>query len=46
MKKVFTLLFTVIISLNLAAQSPNKISYQAVVRDAVNDLVSNQIVGL
>ena len=45
MKKVFTFFTVVFIALNVFSQSPNKISYQAVVRNASGVLVSNQIVG-
>ena len=43
MHKVFTICAAIFISLNISAQSPEKISYQAVIRDSDNVLVSNQI---
>lgn len=46
MKKCFTL-FILLLSFNtLRAQSPKKISYQAVIRNAANALVSNTMVGI
>lgn len=46
MKKLFTTLFTVALGLNLMAQSPDLMSYQAVIRDASNNLVSNSAVSV
>ena len=46
MKKLYTLLASFIITLNLFAQAPEKMSYQAVVRDANNALIMNQAVGM
>ncbi len=46
MKKIFTFLGVVLLTATLWAQSPEKISYQAVVRDAGNNLVINQSVGM
>jgi len=46
MKKVFTILVAVIISAGVFAQAPEKMSYQAVIRDLNNDLVTNQTVGM
>ncbi|WP_053002187.1 hypothetical protein [Kordia jejudonensis] len=46
MKKNITLLFAFILTFSVYAQSPEKISYQAVVRNASNDLVTNQTVGM
>lgn len=46
MKKIFTLLAAVLISAAVAGQSPQKMSYQAVVRDAANHLVVNHPVGM
>ncbi len=46
MKKLYTLLIGAALSANVAAQSPDKMSYQAVVRDAGNALVTNQSVGM
>ncbi len=45
MKKVYTLFTALFIALNVFSQSPNKISYQAVVRNASGVLMSNQIAG-
>jgi len=45
MKHIFTFL-TLVSSLVVFCQAPNAMSYQAVIRDANNDLVSNQSVGM
>ena len=46
MKKLLTLLAALSIALTLQAQSPEKISYQAMVRNSSNALVTNQAIGL
>jgi hypothetical protein len=46
MKKLYTLLVSFLITLTLFAQAPEKMSYQAVVRDANNVLIMNQAVGM
>ncbi len=52
MKKIFTfittaiLIATVFLPQHVAAQSPEKMSYQAIVRDAGNDLVTSTVVGM
>ena len=46
MKKLYTLLATVILTASLWAQAPQKFSYQSVIRDASNTLVVNQKVGV
>lgn len=46
MKKIFTLLLVLLIAKNNWAQAPQKISYQAVIRDGSNELVINQTVGM
>jgi Protein of unknown function (DUF1566) len=46
MKKVFTLSVAVILTATLWAQSPNKMSYQAVIRDASNKLITNTAVAM
>jgi hypothetical protein len=46
MKNLFILFVTAILSINIYAQSPEKMSYQAVVRDASNGLVANSAVGM
>ena len=45
MKNLFTL-FAIVISAIFMAQAPNLLSYQAVVRNAANQLVINQNVGV
>jgi uncharacterized protein (TIGR02145 family) len=44
MKKIFALSMVMIITFSLFSQSPQKLSYQAVIRDAGNALVINQVV--
>jgi uncharacterized protein (TIGR02145 family) len=46
MKRVFIISAAVLLALAVRAQSPDKMSYQAVVRDADNGLVANQAVGM
>lgn len=46
MKKLFILLVAVVLNFTAFAQVPEKISYQAVIRDSGNTLVSNQAVGI
>ena len=45
MKKLYTFLAAVLITASTFGQVPEQMSYQAVVRDAVGDLVTNQQVG-
>jgi hypothetical protein len=46
MKKLSTFVATVILTLSVVAQAPQKFSYQAVVRNSQGKLVSNAYVGL
>jgi len=46
MKKLFTLIASVVLISSVLAQSPEKMSYQAVVRDASDNLVTSQSIGL
>lgn len=46
MKKITITLFSLLFSLCLMAQAPQKISYQAVVRDADGQLITNSTVGM
>ncbi|MGV6845233.1 MAG: hypothetical protein ACWA42_03800 [Lutibacter sp.] len=46
MKKIMILFFVVLIATNIKAQSPQKMSYQAVIRDASNALITNTTVGM
>ena len=46
MKKVYWLLFLFSFLLKLTAQPPQKMSYQAVIRDASNNIVPNRTVGV
>lgn len=46
MKKIFTIMLTVLLTVTLWAQSPEKMSYQAVIRNASNNLVTSQSVGM
>ena len=46
MKNVYTFFTAVIVTANMFAQAPEKMSYQAVVRGADNELVASQAVGM
>jgi hypothetical protein len=46
MKRLFTLSVTILIAQSLFSQSPEKMTYQAVVRNASGNLVVNSIVGM
>jgi uncharacterized protein (TIGR02145 family) len=46
MKRVFTFIAAVLFTASGWTQSPEKMSYQAVIRDADNTLISNQVVGI
>ncbi|MCK4663320.1 MAG: hypothetical protein KAT68_10670, partial [Bacteroidales bacterium] len=46
MKQIFTILVAVLVTATLWAQSPEKMSYQAVVRDASDNLITNTYVGM
>ena len=46
MKRTFLLLATLILTTGLFAQSPEKMSYQSVVRDAIDKLVTNRNIGM
>ena len=46
MKKIFTLLTAVLLTATVFAQSPEKMSYQAVIRDSDDNLVVNTSVGM
>lgn len=46
MKKIFTILVAVFLTATVWAQSPNKMSYQAVIRNASNSLVSSTAVAM
>lgn len=46
MKKLFAVLTAVFLTATLWAQSPEKMSYQAVIRNSSNALVTNQAVGM
>ena len=46
MKKLYTLVTAVLLTASIWAQTPQKFSYQAVIRDAFNTLVANQKVGV
>jgi hypothetical protein len=46
MKQVFTFLVAVLLTASVFAQSPEKMSYQAVIRDASDNLVTSQAVGM
>lgn len=46
MRKLFTLLVAVLLTASVFAQAPEKMSYQAVIRDASDNLVTSQTVGM
>ena len=46
MKKLFTIFAAILLTASVFAQSPEKISYQAVVRDGSNNLVTSHAVGM
>ena len=46
MKKLYTLIAILLLNMAAFAQAPQKMSYQAVVRDAANGLIANQMVGM
>lgn len=46
MKNIYTLVITCLLSISAFAQAPEKMSYQAVVRDAANNLVASSSVGM
>ena len=46
MKKIITICAGILITLGISAQAPNKISYQAVIRNSSNTLVKNITVGM
>lgn len=46
MRKIYTLLTAIIITVSTYAQAPEKMSYQAVVRDGSNALVTSSSVGM
>jgi len=46
MKKIISIFAAILIGVSVFAQAPNKMSYQAVVRNNSNALVNNQVVGM
>ncbi len=46
MKRIYTILVAILITVTVWAQAPEKMSYQAVVRDANNQLVTNTSIGM
>jgi hypothetical protein len=46
MKRIFIIIAGVLLTASVFAQAPEKMSYQAVIRDADNNLVTNQAVGM
>lgn len=46
MKRIFTIAAALMMTASVWAQTPDKMSYQAVVRDASNALVATQAVGM
>jgi len=46
MKKIITICAAILMTASVFAQAPNKMSYQAVIRNASNVLVTNQAIGM
>ncbi len=46
MKQKFTLLLAVLLTASVFAQTPEKMSYQAVIRNSENTLITGQVVGM
>ena len=46
MRKLFTFLVAVLLTASVFAQSPEKMSYQAIIRNSSDQLVTNQTVGM
>lgn len=46
MRKIFTILTAILLTSSVIAQAPQKMSYQAVIRNAGNTLVTNHSVGM
>ncbi len=46
MRKIYTILVAILITSSVFAQAPQKMSYQAVIRDAGNSLVANHSIGM
>ena len=46
MKKVFIFLTVLLSAINAIAQSPERMSYQAIIRNGNNDLITGQLVGM
>ena len=46
MKKLLTIIVAVLLTASIFAQAPQKMSYQAVVRDGSNNLITNHAVGM
>ena len=46
MRKLFTILLAVFLTATVWAQSPNKMSYQAVIRDASDNLITDTQIGM
>ncbi|MEI8204654.1 MAG: hypothetical protein WCH34_16670 [Bacteroidota bacterium] len=46
MKKIFTVLAAVLLTASVFAQTPQKMSYQAVIRNSSNQLIQNHSVGM
>jgi hypothetical protein len=46
MKKIITICAVILMAASVFGQAPQKMSYQAVIRDATNALVANQTVGM
>ena len=46
MKKIITIIAAIVLTVNVFAQAPQKMSYQAVIRNNSNALVTSTVVGV
>ena len=46
MRKIYTLITALLLTTSIWAQSPEKMSYQAVIRNSSDDLITNTAVGM
>lgn len=46
MKKIYIVIFAIVLSAGTYAQAPEMLSYQAIVRDAADNLVASSAIGM
>ncbi|MBU1014759.1 MAG: DUF1566 domain-containing protein [Bacteroidetes bacterium] len=46
MRNIYAILFTVLVTASVFAQTPTKMSYQAVIRNSSSQLITNQFIGM